>query len=407
MSKTLAQKNNRYLLTWLPIVLLLGSVLFFVMLDHHSSHMQEKQLSLKQQNIWKAFLQNPESLPGKIDGEYRITKNDEQSLDTASGYAHLTKQYSLYGNNYQLTTYIPTKEYSHLVIKVFATELFVFILLLIAIVFLNKKSSLKLWQPFYKTLESTRVYDVVNEPFIQLNNETGITEFNQLNNELNSLTDKVNLAYTNQKQFVENASHEIQTPLAIIRSKLDLLINEPGLKETTAGLLADITEANDRLSQMNKSLLILAKIDNNQFPEKTDIDVSALIGKLLATYKDHYDNFPKLSEYIETGVHLIANPALIEILFSNLIKNAVIHNISGGFINLQLTASQLIIENSGLPLTMDPSLLFERFNKGNADSKTTGLGLSLVKQICRLYYMDLEYTFANQMHTIKVNFKQA
>ena len=403
MSKTLAEKNTRYLLTWLPIVLVLGSVLFFVMLDHHSSHMQEKQLSLKQQNIWKAFIENPESLPNKIDGEYRIT-NDGQPLDTVSGYAHLTKQYSLHGNTYQLTTYIPTKEYSHLVIKIFATELFVFILLLIAIIFLNKKSSLKLWKPFYKTLESTRVYDIVNEPSIQLNNDTGITEFNELNNELNSLTDKVNLAYNNQKQFVENASHEIQTPLAIIRSKLDLLINEPGLTETTAGLLADITEANDRLSQMNKSLLILAKIDNNQFPEKTDIDVSALVEKLLATYQDHYDNFPKLSKSVETGVHLTANPALIEILFGNLIKNAVVHNITGGFINLQLTAGKLVIENSGPPLTTDPSLLFERFNKGNADSKTTGLGLSLVKQICQLYNLYLQYTYANQIHTIQVSF---
>ncbi len=404
MSRTLEQKNTRYLITWLPVVLLLGSVLFFVILTGHSEHMQEKQLGLKQQNIWQAFTISNGSLPLKISGEYSIVK-DAEPLDTVSGYAHLSRQYSWHGNHYQLTTYVTTKEYSHLVIKVFATELLVFILLLISIVFLNKKSSRKLWHPFFQTLQVTGSFDVVHNPSFQLDSETGVSEFNELNRELNSLTAKVNLAYNNQKQFVENASHEIQTPLAIIRSKLDLLINQPNITETTASLLADITEANDRLSQMNKSLLLLAKIDNNQFPEKSAIDISNLIKKLLASYRDHYEKFPKLMEFIETGISVTGNPALMEILFSNLIKNAVVHNLTGGFINVQLNAAHLIIENSGPPLSSEPSLLFERFNKANADSQTTGLGLALVKQICQLYNMDLQYTYSNQMHKIRIGFE--
>lgn len=403
MSKTLAEKNTRYLLTWLPIVLLLGSVLFFIMLDHHSHHMQEKQLELKQQSFWKAFTKRDGSMPLQIEGEYSIIKN-AQPLDTASGFAHLSRQYSWQGNSYQLTTYVPVKEYAHLVIKVFATELFIFILLLVAIVLLNKKSSYILWKPFHETLQATGTYDVVHKPSFRLQNETGISEFNELNSELNELIEKVNLAYSNQKQFVENASHEIQTPLAIIRSKLDLLINQPNMTETMAALLADITEANDRLSQMNKNLLLLAKIDNNQFPEKSAIDISSLIKKLLANYRDHYERFPKLMDFIEPGISVTANQALMEILFSNLIKNAVVHNIPGGFVNVQLNTTGLLIENSGPPLSTEPSLLFERFNKGNADSQTTGLGLALVKQICQLYQMDLQYIYTSHVHTIKVSF---
>lgn len=405
MSKPLAEKNTRYLITWLPIVLLLGSVLFFIMLDHHSRHMQENQLELKQLTIWNAFIQHDGSMPLQIDGEYRIREH-VQSLDTISGYACLSKLYSWKGNTYQLTTYVPTKEYSHLVIKVFATELFVFILLLIAIVFLNKKGSHKLWKPFYETLAATGAYDVVHKPALSLPQETGINEFNELNRELTALTTKVNLAYNNQKQFVENASHEIQTPLAIIRSKLDLLINQPNITETTATLLADITEANDRLSQINKSLLLLAKIDNNQFPEKELIDASSLIKKLLANFQEHYDQFPKLMESVKPRVFVTANPALLEILFSNLIKNAVVHNITGGFINVQLNDAALIIENSGPPLNLDPTVLFERFTKGNADNKTTGLGLALVKQICQLYNLDLHYTYTHHVHTIKMSLNQ-
>lgn len=403
MSKTLEHKNTRYLLTWLPIVLLLGSILFFVILTGHSDHMQEKQLGLKQQNIWKAFTESSGSLPLKIKGEYSIAK-DSQPLDTASGYAHLSKQYQWQGNQYQLTTYVTTKEYSHLVIKVFATELFVFMLLLIAIVFLNKKSSRKLWQPFFQTLETTGAYDVVYKPAFWLSNETGISEFNELNRELNALTAKVNLAYSNQKQFVENASHEIQTPLAIIRSKLDLLINEQGLTEETASLLADITQANDRLSQMNKSLLLLAKIDNNQFPELEKINISKLVSGILANYQEHYDNFPVTDLLISNDIYITANPALIEILFSNLVKNSVIHNYPGGYIRVKLDKDQFSIENSGPPLATDPVALFERFHKGNPASKTTGLGLALVKQIAQLYGMGAAYDYAEGIHHIKLTF---
>ncbi|MES1221201.1 MAG: HAMP domain-containing sensor histidine kinase, partial [Bacteroidota bacterium] len=216
--------------------------------------------------------------------------------------------------------------------------------------------------------------------------------------------EKINAAYSNQKQFVENASNEIQTPLAIIRSKLDLFINEPGLTEKTAALLADITEANDRLSQMNKSLLLLAKIDNNQFPEQARINISALLEKILFNYQEHYDSFPALTKSIQPGVHITANAALAEILFTNLVKNAVIHNIRDGYISISLNSNQFTIENSGEALSENPELLFERFKKGNNASKTTGLGLALVKQIADLYNMNLKYNYQNSIHQVSIIF---
>lgn len=411
MSKTLQQKNTRYLLTWLPIVLLIGSGLFFLILTGHADHMQEKQLELKQQNIWKAFTVSGESMPMKIEGEYALQKMTAASeqikpkpIATDSGYTILSKQYLLNGQTYVLTTFVTSKEYTHLLIKVFATEIIIFILILVTIIVVNRSSSRRLWRPFYETLHATGNYDVVQSPAFKLPPETGIIEFDQLNKELSLLIGNVNKAYNSQKQFVENASHEIQTPLAIIRSKLDLLINEKGLTEGTALLLSDITQANDRLSQMNKSLLLLAKIDNNQFPEMEQVNVSLLLNDLIANYEALYDNFPATELKIQEEVYIHANPSLIEALFSNLIKNAVVHNNPGGYIKVFLKKGECMIENSGQNISTDPQTLFERFHKGNAASKTTGLGLSLVKQIAQLYGMKTDYSYLNGIHSFRLSF---
>ncbi len=420
MIKTLEQKNTRYLLMWLPVVLLLGSLLFFVMLNMHSHHTQERQLALKQQNVWNAFLAQPATMTMQVPGEYIIEKNRlfpttflNEPRDTnlllngntaRSKFKALTNEYRFNNENYQLTTFVSSKEFLHLTIKVFTTEAFVFLLLLIAIVFINRKSSRKLWRPFHRTLQKAAEYDVVNNQKVQLESQTGIAEFNQLNDELTTMIAKVNTAYSNQKNFVENASHEIQTPLAIIRSKLDLLINEPGLTEKSAALLGDITEANDRLSQMNKSLLLLAKIDNNQFPNQENINISELIERILTTYHDHYDNFPSLTKSIVPDIFITANPALTEILFSNLIKNAVVHNVPSGFIKVKLSDNEFTIENSGEAIVEEPELLFERFRKGSKESKTTGLGLSLVRQIAQIYQMGLHYNHNSGVHFVVLSF---
>jgi signal transduction histidine kinase len=422
MSKTLEQKNTRYLLIWLPFVLLLGSLLFYIMLRMQAHHMQEKQLLLKQQNVWKVFMDEHASMPLYIPGEYSINTDTfvakgllDKPRDTTLyypeikenlGFEILTRQLEWSGKPYQLTTYVSSREISHLVIKVFATQAFIFLLLLTAIVIINRKSSRWLWKPFFATLKTVGRFDVIRGQSFEVPQQTGITEFNQLNGELTILVDKVNRAYSNQKQFVENASHEMQTPLAIIRSKLELLINDPALTEKTAALLADITAANDRLSQMNKNLLLLAKIENNQFPQQESINISALVGNILRNYQDHYDDFPQLDKVLEPGVSIVANPALLDILFSNLIKNAVVHNIPGGYIRIRLDQNEFTIENSGHPIEGPPEQLFERFKKGNEDSKTTGLGLALVKQISQLYHIGLQYRYENDAHSITLSYNR-
>jgi signal transduction histidine kinase len=419
MSKSLLQKNTRYLLIWLPVVLLLCSVLFYIVLQMHAHHMQQKQLLLKQFNVWNAFKADPGNFQKHIIGEYDISegttlKSELNELrDTSIYYPDKAKslpfeilisQMEYSGKTYLITTYISSTEVTHMIIKIFIAEAVILVLLLIAIVILNRKSSGLLWKPFFSTMKKINEFDIVRNASLALPAETGTTEFNELNKELTQLIQHVNLAYHNQKQFVENASHEMQTPLAIIRSKLELLINQPLLTEHAASLLADITEANERLSQMNRTLLLLAKIENNQFPDTEKVNLSELLEQLINNFKNHYDDFPETDLAIEKNVTVHANRSLLDILFSNLLNNAIVHNIPDGKINIVLSQNQFKIENTGLPPDTDPQVLFERFKKGSHQTKTTGLGLALVRQISNLYNYTLNYRFNDGWHRLVLTF---
>ncbi|MCW3107386.1 MAG: integral rane sensor signal transduction histidine kinase, partial [Segetibacter sp.] len=181
--------------------------------------------------------------------------------------------------------------------------------------------------------------------------------------------------------------------------------NQPDLTKKSASLIGDITEANDRLSQLNRTLLLLAKIENNQFPDVENIYLSQLLHDIIVSFQQHYEEkFPSLTSGIDESVIINANKVLIEILLSNLIKNAVEHNVPGGFITVQLKGKNLYIENTGALLEGNPEELFERFKKSSYQSKTTGLGLALVKQISLLYHYELSYEHEQGMHKISIKF---
>jgi len=419
--KTLLQRNTRYLLTWLPVILLICCIAFYVLMKMQAHHMQEKQLQLKQSNVWMAFVKSNGTIPRAIQGEFDIVpgilKQTTKSLsprDTSIylpqknkilPFELLSSQFEWNKDKYIVSAYVSSTEISHLIIKVFITEAVILLLLLLSIVLLNKRNSQILWKPFFETLTKLKEYDVTRNESISLPDETNTKEFKELNVAFVDLIGKVNIAYYNQKQFVDNASHEMQTPLAIIRSKLELLINQPGLTESTAAQLGDITEANDKLSRMNRTLLLLAKIENNQFLNTESINFSDLLHREVSLLKKHYDDdFPTLTLSVTDDITLVANLSLLEILIHNLVINAVEHNIQGGSISINLSNSLLIIENTGLPLSQPAQTLFERFKKGSHKSRTTGLGLALVKQICVLYNYNVVYKYAHGLHKIEVTF---
>ncbi|MBS1660608.1 MAG: hypothetical protein JST68_06115 [Bacteroidetes bacterium] len=420
MSQSLQQKNTRSLMTWLPLVMLAGSVFFYFLMRGHILHAQQHQLQLKQDNIWQAFSQAPAGIPRHIYGEYDIlpantdsSRITEQLGDTIIAYPDhgavafntLTRRRTLDNNSYLVTTYISSKEIRHLIIKVAVAEALIFIGLLVTITIVNRRASSRLWTPFYKTMGAIRGYDIRQNKPLLLENTTGVEEFDRLNQTLLALIDNVDQAYRNQKQFTENASHELQTPLAIIRNKVELLMENPALNEDNAQLLQEITEANERLSQMNKNLLLLTRIENGQFPEVSSIALSLLVERLTSFFKAYYEDKVDLSVLvIQPGVHIDANPALIEILINNLLRNAYIHNVPNGWVDIRLTQTTLIIENTGPAIEDDPERLFDRFRKGRVDNRTTGLGLALVRQIAQLYRYNVRYIYQDGRHRLCVTF---
>ncbi|MBS1603626.1 MAG: HAMP domain-containing histidine kinase [Bacteroidetes bacterium] len=408
MSHSLQQRNTRSLLTWLPLVMLAASVFFYLTLIGHIRHMKHQQLQQKQNNFWDAYAGDTARVPARLKGEYDITAGaagEDAEADSAN-LAFMVQTHRLHEKPYTVTTYISAKEYRHLLFKAGTAEAIIFIVLLVAIVIVNRATSRKLWTPFYSTMEAVRGYDIRQNKPLALGADTGIDEFDRLNKSVLALIDNVDQAYSNQKQFTENASHELQTPLAIIRSKVELLIENPNLTEDNAQLLQEITEANERLSQMNKNLLLLTRIENSQFPDMGPVYLSALVERQTRFFKEYYENeVATTTAAIEPGVQVTANPALIEIMVNNLLRNAYIHNVPGGWVNVLLTGRSLIIINTGPQLESDPERLFDRFRKGRVDNRTTGLGLALVRQIAQLYRYDLRYSHEAGVHQLSIAFR--
>ncbi len=419
----LLQKNTRYLLMALPLILLACTLLFFLLLRRQTLHLQNEQLLLKEEDVLQKFqsgtLQGNQNITWEFDlHEVRYPQaNIDEPADTSIYYPErkqlvsfqmLRKTVSHTGRKYQLTVFVSSYEIAHLKIAVLSGQALIYIILLYAIVLINRRLSNTLWQPFYRTMDTLEKYDINTQQKPQLEKETGITEFNELNKVINQLSDRNNQAYINQKQFVENASHEIQTPLAIIRSKIELLMEHEELSAKSAGLIMDIADANNRLSTLNQTLILLSKIQNNQFIARAEVKLAALIVKNIENLRLLYlENMPSYVLDLDKQVVLKANPELLDILCNNLLTNAIVHNIPSGSISIQLTADQLIIENSGPPLSIDPQLLFERFRTGDVKiKKTTGLGLAIVKQICELHGYQASYSFQDGKHCINISFSK-
>jgi signal transduction histidine kinase len=279
------------------------------------------------------------------------------------------------------------------------------IILLAMIVVLNRGLLRKLWSPFYDTIKKVKQFRLDKDHALDFS-DTHILEFQELNQSISELIQNNRKVYLSQKQFIENASHEMQTPLGIIRNKVDTLAELPSLTLEQAGLIDAITEHTDRLARLNKTLLLLSKIENNQFSENESIDLSVMIGACCDDFADLLE-FKKLKLTVDKqgNAFVQMNPDLSRVLFSNLIKNAINHNIIDGFIQINIESTKVVIVNSGKELTSSPDALFERFNKKSDSAQSNGLGLSIVKSICSFYDFTVSYTYQTQIHTISIVFK--
>lgn len=418
----LLQKNTTHLLRMLPLVMLACSLLFFLLLLRQTRHLQKEQLLLKLDNLRHSFDQGGLSAGRSVTGEYEITQGKlwrqeayDHPVDTNIYYPDrgssipfqmMSRDFKRNGQLYHLTAFVSSTEITHLKIAVMAGQFLIYLVLFFTIFKINQRLSVKLWAPFHDTTAALDDYNLHSDTRLLLPASTGIEEFDKLNAVINALNERNQLAYQSQKQFVGNASHEIQTPLAIIRSKVELLMEQDDLNERTASLISDIGEANNRLSRLNRTLILLTKIENNQYFERGTVNLSLLLQKLIDNFSLQYlENMPELSLHIAGNIMVNGNIELLEVLCGNLIRNAIMHNIPEGYLKLSLSDRDLIIENTGPELTSDPNQLFERFRTGDDTGKrSTGLGLALVKQIVDLHGFHVAYTIETGLHQLHVTF---
>ena len=289
-----------------------------------------------------------------------------------------------------------------LIERIVIIQISLLVFLLAGFILINQNLSKKIWSPFYVILEKLKQYQIDKDTEIKLPS-SNTTEFEDLRITVEQLVSKNRNAYLSQKEFTENASHELQTPLAIFRSKLELLMQTHNITSEQADLISDLSNTNDRIARLNKNLLLLSKIENNQFPSKQLVLLKEAVDKTLSLYKEKTEGKKiKITVTDKTETKVNVNPALLDILLSNLISNALKHSTEESEVKIQIETNSLLISNPGEPLK-NPEKLFQRFNRESRISIGSGLGLAIVKEICDVEGFKILYSYTTQ-HCFQIKF---
>lgn len=263
----------------------------------------------------------------------------------------------------------------------------------------------RLWLPFDDTLRKAESFNVTQDASPEFM-PTDIREFDRLNRSLEKMMTRSRETYRIQKEFTENASHELQTPLAVTRSKLDLLMQE-NLDERTTAMIADLYDLNMRMGHLNRSLLLLAKIDNGQYSEVETVDPQRFIAERLAAYRMLRPGLRiDIEENRKNPQALKANPILMESLVNNLVVNAIRHtHDSTGRIVIALSDEGFSVTNPSDGKSLDGANLFRRFGAGSLAKNGNGLGLAIAKAVCDYHGWSIVYSHDGSRHkfTIRTN----
>ena len=270
------------------------------------------------------------------------------------------------------------------------------VVIVIASLLVNRLVFRRLWQPFYTSIDAIGAFQLGRQNGMVLP-DTRIEEFNFMNDQFKRMAAKVNKEYLILKEFTENASHEMQTPLAIIRSKLDLAIQDQHLSEAQSATLQSAYASVKKLANLNRSLLLIAKISNDQYSNATMMELKdKLYDKIIAFQEIWRGQLQVVYDLQDARIKI--NADLLDILLNNLFSNASKHNVAKGKVVIRLTSDSLEIKNTGKPVPLDETRMFQRFYKASLEDESNGLGLSIVKQICDLAGIAVIYSFAGNLH---------
>lgn len=292
-------------------------------------------------------------------------------------------------------------EINKMIWLLFITTSAVILLLGLGLYFINRKIYEWTWSPFFENLSKLKNYRVDQKSPV-LVKRSKIDEFESLNEVIISLIDQVKKDFENLKEFNENISHEIQTPLAIIRNKVVLLMESKNLNDKELKLIEAVYQETNKLSKIGKSLTLISRIENQEFKRMDRVEVRAVIQNILSNMEEII-RFKNLR--VTTGLNPVSiecDHILADILFTNLIKNAVQHNIEGGFISMTLKDGVFEITNSAAVNQLPSERMFRRFQKGSTAQDSLGLGLAINQKICEIYGFRLQHRQDEGTHTFSL-----
>lgn len=302
----------------------------------------------------------------------------------------------------ELVVYTPTIEKLDLLRAILGWIIFLYVLLLLIILSINIWVFRKNMKPLYVLLKwlDTSQLGKKNEP---LENTTKITEFRKLNAATMAFAERGEKLFEQQKTFIGNASHEMQTPLAICRNRLEMLMEDETLTEHQLNELIKTHQTLENLTRMNRSLLLLCKIENGQFVDTRSVCLNDILAHYLDDYKEVYA-YRNITVTVTTDSSFCVemNDSLVSVLVTNLLKNSFVHNIDGGFIYIKITANTFEISNTG-EKPLDRERIFERFYQGQKKEESTGLGLALVDSICKANHLKIDYTYVENRHIFTIS----
>ncbi|HET6994033.1 MAG TPA: HAMP domain-containing sensor histidine kinase [Chitinophagaceae bacterium] len=413
-------RYNRVNLALTAILLVLSAAAYYLVINRILIHELDEELDDYKQKI-ETYANNTGGLPEKgvmedlvvkyetgqpsVPLHYLTTREYDSDEHKMEKFRQLVYSQKAGSNLYRVTIAKPLEGFRLLAKTIVYSTLGILAIIILVSLVVNHFLLKRLWRPFYDSIHTVRNFRLhgKNPPRFP---GTKIEEFDFMNQSLDSMLNNARTDYHSLKEFTENASHEIQTPLAIIRSRLDLLIQEESLSEKQGKILDSAYAAIRRISKLNQSLLLLAKIENNQFAGAEVIDVKKELDEKIGQFQELWqDNHIEITANLKPS-HITANRELVDILLNNLLGNAVVHNRQDGTVTIDLAPGRLTIRNTAVAGELDKSRLFRRFYKAEQHTHHNGLGLSIVKQICEHAGIRISYHFEKGLHVFSLEWPQ-
>jgi signal transduction histidine kinase len=229
--------------------------------------------------------------------------------------------------------------------------------------------------------------------------KTSTTDFSYLDESILILMKQINEAFAKEREFTANASHELMTPISILQHKLENLLRDEDLSESAELGILETMKTLDRLKKISSSLLLISRIDNEQFVKRDEVKPNELLQDILEEISHRLEE-KNIQIHFNLKEDLVLKPVNKDLLFQlfyNLINNAIKFNKENGNIEifddlLSFNQYQITVKDTGRGIAKAQiPFIFNRFRKSDqAENPGYGLGLAIVKSIAAYHQIDIQ-----------------